>query len=194
MFLQSAAIDHAAGYAYFGADSKPGQVIKVSFSQKAAIKGTKITLTETATMSDINFYSHVASGNVRLGIYNDSPTKNLLWESSSIPNSLTGGWIAVPIGSGIPTLLVLAPGTYWLCWQIVTTLDVPGYTAGIPGEGFMFDYAYDFYPTAISGELRTSETWSQYINYTTRTTPIHQFLLVPIVMVLLLMLLKREQS
>ncbi len=164
VYAQGSVIDNNAGYAYFGTDSSPGQVVKVAFSQKAAIKGTQAVLSQTAVVNDIKFYSTAASGHVRLGIYDNSSPPNLLWDSGAIVNNTSGGWITQNISSGIPSSLSLNPGTYWLCWQVDTTLDIPSYTPGAAGTGFVQDFAFGAYPGTLNTMVSTSENWSEYLD------------------------------
>ena len=165
VYAQGSVIDNAKGYAYIGCDSSPGQIIKIAFSQKAAMKATKITVSQSGPVSDIDFYSQSAAGNLRLAIYDDSSPKNLLWDSGILADNVSDGWITRNISSGVPASLTLAPGTYWLCWQTDSTLDVPGYTAGSLGDGFLIDMPFGAYPATLSGVSSTAETWSEYINY-----------------------------
>ncbi len=165
VFAQGSVIDNGAGYAYFGTDSGPGQIIKVAFSQKAAIKGTKVVLAQAVTVNDLNFYSTAAGGHVRLAIYDNAATPNLLWDSGALVNGATG-WITATIASGSPSSLTLNPGTYWLCWQVDTTLDIPSYSSGNPGDGFLQDQAFGAYPGILNTTQSTSETWSEYLDYT----------------------------
>jgi hypothetical protein len=166
VFAQGAVIDNNAGYAYFGTDSAPGQVVKVAFSQKAAIKGTQAVLAQTAVVNDIKFYSTAAGGHVRLGIYDNSSPPNLLWDSGTIANTTTAGWITQNISSGSPTALTLNAGTYWLCWQVDSTLDIPSYSLGAAGTGLIQDYTYGAYPGTLNAAQSTSDNWSEYLDYT----------------------------
>jgi len=161
VFLQSAVHDAARGYSYFGTDSSPGQVVKVCFSQRNQIKGTRIVLNEAASVNDVNFYSHAASGNVRLAIYDNAAAKNLLWQSYSTANASSSAWLTVPV-SGV----TLQPGTYWLAWQVDSSADVPSYTAGAAGDGFSFEQTYGAFPSALGSTTGTTEKWSVYLDYT----------------------------
>jgi hypothetical protein len=107
-----------------------------SGAQQGFIKGTKILLTNLAAVQNVWFYSHAAGGNIRLGLYDNSSPKNLLWQSGIISNTATNAWITVPIATGTPGTLALFPGTYWLAWQVDSTYDAPSYTAGASGDGF----------------------------------------------------------
>ena len=164
VFAQGAVIDNNAGYAYFGTDSAPGQVVKVAFSQKAAIKGTQAVLAQTAVVNDIKFYSTAAAGHVRLGIYDNSNPPNLLWDSGTIANTTTG-WITQNISAGSPTALTLNAGTYRLCWQVDSTLDIPSYTLGGAGTGLVEDFTYGAYPGTLNATLSTTDNWSEYLDY-----------------------------
>lgn len=160
VFLQSAIADTARGYSYFGTDSSPGQVVKVCFSQRNVVKGMRIVLSEGASVNGVSFYSHAASGNVRLGIYDNAATKNLVWQSASTTNNATAGWITVPVSG-----LALNPGTYWLAWQVDSSADIASYTAGASGDGFSLEQTYSPFPSALSGTTGTTEKWSIYLSY-----------------------------
>ena len=170
VFLQSAIYDTARGYCYFGTDSSPGQVVKVAFSQKSLIKATRVVLGETACVNDVRLYSHAASGNARLAIYDNASPKHLLWDSGSTANTAASDWLTIPVGTAS---LTLAPGTYWLAWQVDTTADVPGYSAGSAGDGFTLDQTYGTFPSSLSGETSTSERWCTCFSY--NNTPMDQW-------------------
>jgi hypothetical protein len=166
VYAQGCVIDNNAGYAYFGTDSSPGQVIKVAFSQKAAIKGTQAVLTQTAVVSDVKFYSYASGGHLRLGIYDNSTPPNLLWDSGTVANNTSGGWITQNISAGSPSALTLNPGTYWLCWQVDTTLDIPSYATGSAGTGLLQDDTFGAYPANLAFAQTTTDNWSEYLDYT----------------------------
>jgi hypothetical protein len=134
-----------------------------SGAQKGFVKGTKVILTNTASASNVWFYSHVAQGNLRLAIYDDH--LNLLWQSSAVSNAVVNGWIAIPISSGAPSTVTLSPDAYWLAWQVDTTYDVPSYSAGTNGAGFSLAQSFGAFPGAITNAQTTSETWSIYLDY-----------------------------
>jgi len=171
VFLQSSMIDLVSGYAYWGTDSHRGQVVKTAISEKGALKGTRVVLTETAFVTDVRFYSHVTSGNVRLALYDNSSPKNLVWESGSIPNTAAGAWLTAPIGAGFPTALTLSPGTYWLAWQVDSTADVPSYSSGASGDGFLLEQSYGPSPGTLGAEQSTAEQWSIYFDYNPAAPP-----------------------
>jgi hypothetical protein len=143
-----------------------------SGSQKGFVKGTKTTLANPASVSNVWFYSHAAEGHVRVGIYDDNSPMNLLWQSGSISNTAAGGWIAAPVAEGAPAALALAPGTYWLAWQVDTTYDVPSYAPGASGDGFFLSQTFGAFPGTIGGAQSTSETWSIYLDYGRPAAPI----------------------
>jgi hypothetical protein len=165
VFLQSSMIDPVSGYAYWGTDSHRGQVVKTAISEKGALKGTRVVLTETAGVTDFRFYSHVASGNMRLALYDNGSPKNLMWDSGSIPNTAAGAWLTAPISAGFPSSLTLTQGTYWLAWQVDSTADVPSYSLGGSGDGFFLEQAYGSFPGTLGAEQSTSEQWSVYFDY-----------------------------
>ena len=134
-------------------------------SQKGFVKGTKVTLSQTASINDVRFYSHTASGDARLALYDNASPKNLLWQSGSVTNLAANAWLAVPVANGAPSSLTLAPGTYWLAWQVDTTADVPSYAAGSSGDGFNLAQTYGSFPATLGGEQSSSEQWSIYFTY-----------------------------
>ena len=137
-----------------------------SGSQKGFLKSTKVKLTEPALVSNVWFYSHAAAGSVRLGIYDNGSPKHLLWQSGDLTNTAAEAWLTAPIPLGSPSALGLAPGTYWLAWQVDTLLDVPSLKAGAAGDGFALNQSFAGFPAALGGEQGSSETWSIYFDYT----------------------------
>ncbi len=163
VFLQSSVIDPNRGYAFFGTDSSAGQVVKVALSQKSAVKATRIVFADVAFVRDINFYAHAAQGNVRLAIYDDTPQRNLLWQSATLAAS--AGWMSAAIASGQPASLSLPGGSYWLAWQVDSIADVPSYSPGVAGDGWFFEQAYGAFPAAAAAVTSTDEAWSIYMRY-----------------------------
>jgi hypothetical protein len=143
-----------------------------SGSQKGFIKGAEVIVTNLASVSNVWFYSHEAEGNVRLAIYDNGSPKNLLWQSGSISNTAAEGWIAAPIAEGAPAALALAPGTYWLAWQVDTTYDVPSYALGASGDGFFLSQTFGAFPDLVAGGQSTTEIWSIYLDYARPTPPL----------------------
>ncbi len=165
LYCQSSVGNTSLGYVWFGMDEQPGNVVKVGSSHKGAVKGTKVSIPTLAAVNGVSFYSHTAAGNVRLGIYDDAATKNLLWECPSTSNTATNAWIDVPVASGSPSSLSLASGTYWLSWQTDSSADVPSYLPGSVGDGFLFESAYGSFPATLSGVQNTTDTFSMYVTY-----------------------------
>lgn len=166
--VHCAVIDPGSGVAFFGSANAPGNVIKISYSQKGYIKATRILLTEEAVVQSLHFYSHSASGDLRLAVYSeDGGERNLLWQSPMVANSAEDGWLTVPVSSGAPPGLNLAPGTYWLAHQTNSAADVAGYVAGATGDGFLVPSSFAAFPAVIPGisATLTSETWSEYLSY-----------------------------
>ena len=171
VFLQSAVVDAAHGYASWGTDSVKGQVVKTSLSEKGALKGTKLVLASGGPIQDVAFYSHAAGGNVRLAIYDDASPKNLLWQSGAVGNG--GGWIVVPAS------LTVVPGTYWLAWQTDSTSDVPSYTAGSAGDGFFVEQPFGASPATLASVTSSSERWSMYVDVGVPPAPTSFYTLTP---------------
>ena len=158
VFLQSAVRDSAKGYAYFGTDSSPGQIVKVALGHQGAIKATRVSLPVSGYVADAKFYCHAAVGNVRLAIYNDANPRALVWQCAPLPAAV--GWLSAPAP------LKLAAGTHWLAWQLDNGADVPGYVAGAAGDGFRIESAFGAFPASIAGATSTAETWAMHITYT----------------------------
>jgi hypothetical protein len=142
-----------------------------SGAQLGFIKGTKVTLTNDATVSNIYFYSHAAQGNIRLAIYDNATPNNALWQSGALSNTAAEAWLAAPIAAGAPATMTLVAGTYWLAWQVDTTYDVPSYAPGAPSDGFAIRQNFGSFPVTLSGAQSTSETWSIYFDYAPPPAP-----------------------
>jgi hypothetical protein len=139
--------------------------VRVTYVQiQSYIKGTKAVLDETASSFDkISFYSHSATGHVRLAVFDNANPKALIWESASTALS-ANAWVDVTI-TGVTAK---AAGTYWLTWQYDNTASAPSYFyAGSSGDGFYKTQAYGAYPATISGETSSTELWSIYVTYST---------------------------
>jgi len=168
-YFNSAVIDVASGHALFGTFTVPGRVVKVALAgnQQGQLKATRFTIPETGIVTEARFFSHAASGNVRLALYDNAEPKNLLWESGAVANTAEGADLIVPIGEGTPASLQLTAGTYWAAWQVDTTADVPSYTPGAAGEGFTFSQPFGPAPATLAeGNIAiTSERWTEYVTY-----------------------------
>ncbi len=152
---------------YAAAGSVPGQLLKVAHTQMGFIKTTSLTLSETADVYQMHFYSHSSTGEVRLALYNNASPRQLLWQSSSLVNSVANGFLSVPISAGSPSALTLTPGTYHLAWQTNTPESVPSYSAGAANSGSWVSYAYDTFPSDIpsTSYTLTNENWTHYFTY-----------------------------
>ncbi len=166
--------DPLSGLAWFGTSTQPGNVVLVSYSQKGFIKGTRIDLMESSTwaraLASVHFYSHRATGNLRLALYaRNGPNRDLVWQTGVIANAVNEGWIDVPVNQGTPPSLQLAAGTYDLAWQVDTTADVPSYLAGGAGDGFRVSADFGVFPPVLTEGANnwetTSEAWASYISY-----------------------------
>ena len=133
--------------------------------QQGYIKGTQFAMLEPGMVDIVHFYSHEADGEVRMGLYDDSPDPVLLWQSAPEANTVTGGWI------DIPASVLLSVGNYYIAWQVYTTQAVPSYASGTPGDGLQLTYAWDDFPALLEFGTATEPTytpdlWSAYITYT----------------------------
>ena len=168
--LHCAAGDAGNGLAWFGTSTQPGNVVLASYSQKGFIKGTRIVMPEPGVLTNVHFYSHRAAGQLRLALYARNGTdRNLLWQSGVLANTVSNGWMVVPVSQGTPSSLQLSVGTYDLCWQVDTTTDVPSYVAGSAGDGFRVPAGFGAFPALLtegSGAwATTSEGWASYVSY-----------------------------
>ena len=138
--------------------------------------GDKVALPAGAALTSVNFYCNTpfspsasSSGNVRLALYQDSGGMpgSLVWQSGEVADNVAnnGGWLSV--SSGLPT--IASAGNYWLAWQVDSTLNVPGYAQGTPGNGFTFNQAYGAFPPNLSASgsapALTSDLWSMNVQY-----------------------------
>ncbi len=166
LFPHSCVMD-SAGYAYFGTNNFPAEVVKLDLWQKGLIKGTRTNVPMMGTVSDVNFYSHAAQGNVRLAIFDDLPPRNLLWESALTTNTAANDWISVPISAGTPSLLTLPSAAYQLAWQVDVKADVPSYTTGTLGDGIYTSCLFGTFPAQLDSTTPTltNEKWSMFIHF-----------------------------
>jgi len=168
--LHCGAGDALSGLAWFGASTPPSNVVLTSYSQKGFIKGTRFVMTESGALTNVNFYSHRAAGRLLLALSaRNGINRNLLWQSGVITNTVTNGWISVPVTQGTPASLQLTAGTNDLCWQVDTTSDVPSYVGGAAGDGFRQPADFGAFPGVLTEGTNsfetTSETWASYISY-----------------------------
>ncbi len=167
--LHAAVYDSVEGYGYFATQTAPGKVVKIAFTtnERDTVRATKITLAEWAEVTGFSFYSHLADGNVRFGIYGDLPGKPLLWQSESTSNTAQNDWVSVPINLGTPSIVTLPPGTYWLAWQTDSKGDVASYQEGAMGDSLLVSQSFGPFPGLLDSEAPTlsSARWSTYITY-----------------------------
>jgi hypothetical protein len=167
---EPAILDVANGLVYTAAQTTPGKVIKIDTNHTGFIFGNKAVLAESGNLKQINFYSHTASGNLRLALYNSN--KTLLWESGSISNTAAGTIIPVPVEQGTPTVLNnLDAGTYYVAFQQTSNDSIASYTAGSSGDGWYYAQSFGAFPASISGETSTSELYAAYASYGIPSTP-----------------------
>jgi DNA-binding beta-propeller fold protein YncE len=152
-----------------GQRGNPSRGIKLQIDQgqRGLLKATRFELAESADVNLARFYSHLPEGNYRLALYNDAEPKQLLWESEAIANNATDFAPVVPISLGAPASLTLAPGAYWLAWQVDTTASVPSYAEGELGDGFLFAQPFGPAPATLSSTqiTTTNERWTEHIVY-----------------------------
>jgi hypothetical protein len=155
-----------SGVTWGNEDANADMMFEVwSASIEGYVKATKVNLAEDApTVLNLSFYSH-ATGNVRLGIYDDSSGPNALkWESGSVACS-AAAWTTKNISEGTPTSLTLPAGTYWLAYQWGSANVGPSYCSGGTSTGAYLAQAYGAFPNPMTGETVSTENWSIYVTY-----------------------------
>ena len=152
----------------FTANSSVSKLETLTYSAKGAVAATRMTLSEYADVTELRFFSHSAAGNLRFAIYDSSTDKKLLWQSSSVANTAAKAELAVPISTGTPSTLRLAPGSYYLAWQSDVIANVASYTPGGFGDGFLAAQTYGPYFATIplSSQTFNSDRYTEYIAYT----------------------------
>lgn len=166
--ITAGAVDPATGYAYLGSYGVPAILYKYALSWKDAVHGTKMTLTQKASVNDIRLYSHQAGNNVQMAIYDDNGSaRSLKWQSGSISNTQTNGWITSAISTGTPSSLSLNPGTYWLAFNTDSHNNWESFTNAEAGNGFEINQVCGAFPGSITSSNTTEMNgiFSQYITY-----------------------------
>lgn len=170
-YLSSGVVDPANGYIYLGNYSAPGKVTKIGLrvDLKDSVNASKFLMPDIGVPTEVSFYSHSASGHVRLALYGNAWLAPL-WESPVVTNTAANEWLTVPISSGTPSSLVLVSGEYWLAWQVDTEEPVASYSEGEPGSGFCVPMSWGAFPdgwnlnTGMYPES-TQDVWSAFITY-----------------------------
>lgn len=166
--LSSGALDPTTGYMYYGTGTNPARVVKIATAVNGRSRASRILISDNVTLDDMSFFTHNATGKLRLGIYNNATPKQLIWQSSELNNA--GGALTIPISSGTPSKVTLTPGAYWLAWQNNAAIPSPSFNAGTFGDGFTFDLTFGDFPATVSNETLTSDRWTHSISYTLRPT------------------------
>jgi PKD repeat protein len=137
----------------------------VLYSPQGMVTGTAFDLTEAALVNEVRFFSHVGSSAVRLAIYDSA--FNLKWETSGHVLTSASTELVAPISGGTPSSLILPAGKYFAAFQVSTPDPVPSFTAGQPGDGFVFFQDFNPFPASISQGLvtSTSSRYTEYITY-----------------------------
>jgi hypothetical protein len=160
----------AAAYGYFGTSPQTGgALVKVSLSAFGTIRGTKQTLPVNATISSVSLYTHAAGAHVRLAIYDsNTPIKGRVWASTPLATNANG----LVTADLTATPLLLGKGTYWLCWQMDTSVPVASRATGGANTGMFFLGRYaDGLPTKIDKApvILTNDKWIESAQYDAAT-------------------------
>lgn len=167
--MHAGVIDPANGLAYFFSHGGVGDyapIITVSYTNRFLTYSTKFTMLEKGVINDVHFFSHVADGNIRLGIVN--PPGTILWQSASMPN-VAGAEVVATIASGSPTSLTLNAGTYYLAYITDSLKAVASYTPGVSGDGFVSSGPQTLALAVSSPFIVTIPTADKYTEYLTYT-------------------------
>ncbi|MFN7160791.1 MAG: S-layer homology domain-containing protein [Candidatus Gracilibacteria bacterium] len=158
--LDNLQLDTERGFIYGGTYTYPAFVTRIGLSQKGMVHATKMTLSQPASIVNaLRFYSHSAAGNIELALYDDQ--KQLLWESGSVPNNKTNGWVTVPVANGSPTTLTSLPaGDYWIAYQTDSTASAPSLTSGSLGDGLVWMQEYGTFPSSLQSSRLSTEQWT----------------------------------
>ena len=142
------------------------KLLSVLYSPQGMLAGTKFTVAENAAVTDVRLFSHAAGSTVRLGIYDNS--LNLLWQTVTPVASVAGAEIVVPISAGTPASLGLPPGNYYLVYQCSGTANVPSFTAGTTGDGFVVYQDFGSFSASLApaSVTSTANRFTEYITYT----------------------------
>jgi hypothetical protein len=141
--------------------------LRMNQGQIGLLKGTRFTIAEEVDARSVRAYSHLDRGSYRFALYDDAEPKQLLWQSDAAPVESIGYFPSVQIADGAPASLTLAPGAYWLAWQVDTTASVPSYAEGELGDGFLFAQPFGPAPATLSSTqiTATNERWTEHIVY-----------------------------
>lgn len=156
--LFRALFDIIHGVVYLADDVyTPITLTKVSLSKKGRFYLTKTTLTEAADIvNSVRFYSHLATGNARFGIY--TLAGRLLWESPELTNTALNTWVRADIKDGTPNTLTLPAGDYYLGFQTDTDAPVASYRLGAANTGQFAIVPFGAFPTDLTQLALTPST------------------------------------
>jgi hypothetical protein len=160
------ALDPQRSVAYLLSDGATNCLRRVALTHQSLIKGSLITLESGGSLTNVRFYSHCATGHVRVALYSNAAMPVLVWESDVVTNDADKAWINIATTQGTPSSLELQTGAYWLAWQIDTPLDVPGYVSAETNEGFQIAHEWGAFPGVLSGHRLTNQAWASAVDYT----------------------------
>ncbi|HMR99680.1 MAG TPA: hypothetical protein PKE62_10510 [Anaerolineales bacterium] len=123
----------------------------------------QVTLSQSATIQSLSYYVSTASGQLRLGIYNNS---------GSAPGTLMAQTAAFTPAAGwntqvVTTPVILSPGTYWLVF-LPQNNTLAG-RLGLSGAGRHYSYTFGAMPSTYSTSY-TSDTF-HFSFYATLSLP-----------------------
>lgn len=136
----------------------------------AATRVTGEFRTPRARVTSLNFYSHESGSQVRLALYDATPTsvprpRNLLWASAPIP-TIDEGWLSVPVDN-IPGSILNSGQTSYLAFQTDRNRPIASVARRVEGYGARTDKGptFDSFPEQWPVWTDSNEVFSFYYTY-----------------------------
>ena len=123
----------------------------------------QVTLSQNATIQSLSYYVSTASGQLRLGIYNNSGNAPGTLMAQTAAFTPAAGWNT----QVVTTPVILSPGTYWLVF-LPQNNTLAG-RLGLSGAGRHYSYTFGAMPSTYSTSY-TSDTF-HFSFYATLSLP-----------------------
>lgn len=126
----------------------------------------QVTLSQSATIQSLSYYVATTSGQLRLGIYNNSGNAPGTLVAETAAFTPVAGWNTQPV----QTQTVLPAGTYWLAF-LPQNNSLAGRVV-LSGTGRHYSYTFGALPATFSSSV-TSDSFhfSLYATLSTGTAP-----------------------
>ena len=134
--------------------------------------GQQVTLSQAATLNSLTTYIKLASGNMRLGVYNNNGSAPGALLASTLSFVTATGWTT----HAVTTPVLLQPGTYWLTFLTdnATVTNAKQVTSGV--VKYITLPAYGVMPATFPTGLSTqTQTYSFYATLTPTVAPSTKF-------------------